>query len=45
METILTILVLLNAFGAVWNYRNKNYKSAMFSAFACGFALFSLLTF
>lgn len=43
-ETIMTIIVMLNAICAVWNYRKKDYDLAMLNSFLCGAGITSLLT-
>lgn len=42
METINLILLILNIAMAVWNFKLKNHKTAMFSIFIAGdcFAMF-----
>jgi len=43
MMMMTSILVMLNAALAVLNYKQRNYKVAMFSSFAAGFCLLALL--
>lgn len=43
--TLQIIFILINLFYSVYMYKKKNYKTAMFNAFAAGFCLYGLLNY